>query len=154
NQYWSSGKPLEALQLVTWNDYEEGSELETGIDNCVKLAATVSGTSLSWSLTSGTESTIDHYTVFISTDGQNLMSLGDVASGTHSFDLSAVALAPASSTLYVKAVGKPKMTNNMSAAATYNVNDVPPTATLSVTPTSGVVNLPVTADASGSTAVF
>jgi len=121
NQYWSSGKPLEALQLVTWNDYEEGSELETGIDNCVKLAATVSGTSLSWSLTSGTESTIDHYTVFISTDGQNLMSLGDVASGTHSLDLSGANLSAGNYSLFVKAVGRPLLTNNMSAAVLYTL---------------------------------
>jgi PKD repeat protein len=154
NKYWSSGQQLEALQLVTWNDYEEGSELESGIDNCVTIAATVSGPSLSWSLTSGVESTIDHYTVFISTDGQNLMSLGDVAAGTHTFRLGAVQLAPATYTLYVKAVGKPTLTNNMSAPASYTVNDIPPTANLSVTPTSGTTQLTVTADASGSTAVF
>ena len=22
------------MQLVTWNDYEEGTEIESGIDNC------------------------------------------------------------------------------------------------------------------------
>ena len=48
NRYYSSSRQLTALQLVTWNDYEEGSEVETGIDNCVSVSATVSGTSLQW----------------------------------------------------------------------------------------------------------
>src|SRR5215471_21561027 len=30
-----TGNQLEALQLVTWNDYEEATEIESGIDNCV-----------------------------------------------------------------------------------------------------------------------
>jgi PKD repeat protein len=54
----------------------------------------------------------------------------------------------------VKAVGKPTLTNKMSAPATYTVKDIPPTANLSVTPTSGTAKLTVTADASRSTAVF
>ena len=31
-----------ALQLLTWNDYEEGSEIEPGIDNCVSVRASAS----------------------------------------------------------------------------------------------------------------
>ncbi|HKD92700.1 MAG TPA: hypothetical protein VKB56_12370 [Terriglobales bacterium] len=121
NKYWSAGKQLEALQLVTWNDYEEGSELESGIDNCVKIGVTVNGTSLSWSLTSGVESTIDHYTVFISTDGQNLMSLGNVPAGIHTFDLSGANLTAGNYSLFVKGVGRPLLTNKMSAAVLYNL---------------------------------
>src|SRR5581483_2899913 len=32
NRYFSVSKPLEFLQVVTWNDYEEGTEIESGID--------------------------------------------------------------------------------------------------------------------------
>ena len=42
-QPYNSGKQLPALQLVTWNDYEEGTEIESGIDNCFSLSASVSG---------------------------------------------------------------------------------------------------------------
>lgn len=154
NKYWSSAKQLEAIQLVTWNDYEEGTELESGIDNCVSVAVSVSGTSLNWSLTAGAESTIDHYTVFISSDGQNLMTLGDVAAGTHTFDLGALQLDPATYTLYVKAIGRPNLTNKMSAAVQYTVNNVAPSVNLIVTPQSGIAKLSVTADASSSTAAF
>jgi hypothetical protein len=32
NKYFSASNQLEFLQLVTWNDYEEGTDLEAGID--------------------------------------------------------------------------------------------------------------------------
>jgi len=36
-KFYSSGNQLPALQIATWNDYEEGTGIETGIDNCVFL---------------------------------------------------------------------------------------------------------------------
>ena len=39
------------------------------------------------------ESTLDHYTAYISTDGQNLMSLSDIPVGTQSLDLSSFGFA-------------------------------------------------------------
>jgi len=117
-KYYSSSKQLESLQVVTWNDYEEATEIESGIDNCVSVTAQVSGNSLSWTIT-GSESTIDHYTPFISTDGENLMPLSDLAAGTHSLDLSSYHFAAGSYTVCVKAVGKASIRNHMSATATY-----------------------------------
>ena len=76
NSMWSTADQLAWFQLVTWNDYEEGTEIETGVDNCVGITASVNGDALNWTI-SGDESTIDHYTAFISGDGTNLMSLGD-----------------------------------------------------------------------------
>lgn len=139
NQFYSPSHPLESLQVVTWNDYEEGSEVETGIDNCVSVTAGVSGTQLQWQIT-GDERTIDHYTVFISSDGQNLMPLGDVGAGIHAFDLSAYSFDPGSYALYVKAVGKPSLRNQMSAAAAYTIAaPIAPDMSLSTTP--GMVTL-------------
>jgi hypothetical protein len=116
NKYYSASKPLPALQLVTWNDYEEGTEVESGIDNCVTVSGSVAGNTLQWSIT-GDETTVDHYTVYISTDGQNLMSLGDLPAGTHSRDLSGVPSGAYS--LFVQAVGKPVLKNQMSAAINF-----------------------------------
>jgi hypothetical protein len=42
-KFFSAGRQLHAVQLVTWNDYEEGSEIETGIDNCGSVNASVGG---------------------------------------------------------------------------------------------------------------
>jgi PKD repeat protein len=119
-KYYSSARPLDAIQLVTWNDYEEGTEIETGIDNCVSVSASTSGSSLNWGIT-GQENTLDHYTVYVSTDGQNLMPVADIAAGSpHSFDLSTLGLAAGSYVLYVKAVGKAGLANHMSAAVSYS----------------------------------
>jgi hypothetical protein len=113
NGLYNSGKQLPVLQLVTWNDYEEGTEIESGIDNCVSISASASGTALKWKLT-GNENTIDHYVPYISIDGQNLMRLGQSAPGTSSLNLCSYALANATYTAYVQAVGKPSFRNQIS----------------------------------------
>jgi PKD repeat protein len=153
-KYYATANQLPAIQLVTWNDYEEGTEIETGIDNCLTVNAAVNGSIVSWSVT-GQENTLDHYTVFISTDGQNLMPVGDYPVTTHTLDLSSYGFATGNYTVYVKAVGKPSIVNHMSPAVTYvsgTVQNQPPIARLTVTPTGGTVPLSVTADTSASTA--
>ncbi len=115
---------LDAVQVVTWHDYEEGTEIQSGIDNCLTITASVSGQTLNWSVPS--ESTLDHYTAYISTDGQNLMSLGDYAVGTHSLNLALFGFAPGTYKVFVKAVGQPSILNNMSAGVTYTVTSGTP----------------------------
>ena len=119
-KYYNPANQLDSIQIATWNDYEEGTEIESGIDNCLTVTAGVSGTRLSW-IIAGNEKTLDHYSVFVSADGQNLMRLGDVPSGTASFDLGQFLFAPGSYVLYVKAVGKPSIVNHMSPPVTYLV---------------------------------
>lgn len=126
NQYYSASNQLPALQLVTWNDYEEGTEVEAGIDNCLNLAATLGGSQLTWNA-GGDESTVDHYTVYASTDGQNLSSLGDFSTSTHTLDLSTFTLTAGTYKLFVQAIGKPSIRNQMSAAVSYTIN--PPVTT-------------------------
>jgi PKD repeat protein len=150
NKYFSSTHQPTAVQLVTWNDYEEGTEIETGIDNCVSVGGSVSGSTVEWSISGGQENTIDHYSVFISTDSENLMKLADVAAGTHQLDLSSYNLAPQNYTLYVQAVGKPSILNKMSGAIPYTSTNRAPVAVLSVTPSSGTAPVAVTASAAGS----
>jgi PKD repeat protein len=119
---------LAALQIVTWNDYEEGTAIESGIDNCTYLTPSISGSSLHWAVSGGSENTIDHYTVFFSTDGKNLEDLADVPAGKHSFDLSS----QSSGTFYIKAVGKASFQNKMSPGIAYKQGDQSPTAVLAV----------------------
>jgi hypothetical protein len=70
---FGSSHPLQAVEITTWDDYDEGTEMETGIDNCVSsFSSSLTGTSLSWTIgfnSPGDESTIDHYAIFYSTDG-------------------------------------------------------------------------------------
>lgn len=131
SKFYSSSHQLAALQLVTWNDYDEGTAIESGIDNCVYLTPSISGSTLHWAVGGGNENTIDHYTVFISSDGQNLQNLGDVPAGIHSFDLSQVS-PTGTNTLYVKAVGKASFQNKMSAAIAYKQGDQSPSAALAL----------------------
>ncbi len=146
-KFYSSSNQLPSLQIVTWNDYDEGTAIEPGIDNCVSLQPTVSGTTLSWAVAGGPESTIDHYTVYASTDGQNLAKLADVASGTHSLDLSPYNLSSGPFTIYVKATGRPSIQNKVSPAIVYRAGDQPPKVNLSVSQTTP---LAVTVSTSGS----
>ena len=122
-KYYSAGNQLGAVQVVTWNDYEEGTEIETGIDNCLSITGAVSGNTLSWTL-AGNENTLDHYIVFISTDGSNLMPLTNVSTGIHTLDLSQFGIGPGNYIPYVKAVGKPSILNHMSPAVSFTVPGV------------------------------
>lgn len=136
NGLYNSGKPLPYLQLVTWNDYEEATEIESGIDNCFLLTPSLSANSLQWSI-SGNENTIDHYEVYISTDGQNLMSLSDIAPGVHSLNLCGFPVPEGAYQLFVQAVGKPTIANHMTGAVNYTPtcpNTVAPVAPAPVPP--------------------
>ena len=118
NHLYSQSNQLTSMQLVTWNDYEEGTEIESGIDNCLSVSAGISGSKLQWSV-SGNENTIDHYLAYISTDGKNLMPLGQQPVSKHSLDLCDYSLAPGDYRLFVQAVGKPSVMNHLSSAESY-----------------------------------
>jgi len=157
-KFYSSVKQMLGIQLVTWNDYEEGSEIESGIDNCVTVSATVAGTVASWSIT-GQMNTVDHFTVFASQDGANLMWLADAPTTTGSLDLATFGLNAGNYIVFVKAVGKASLTNKVSGGVQVTIANQPPTAALSVTNSltksavTGSIAAPasVTASTAGST---
>lgn len=119
NSLYSQQKQLPYLQLVTWNDYEEGTEMESGIDNCFSLNASLSGTTLEWAI-SGDENTIDHYAVYTSPDGNTLQQLTQVQPGTHSVDLCSANVPSGTTQVFVQAVGKPSFANHMPGAIAYS----------------------------------
>jgi len=118
NSLYSSGRQLPYLQLVTWNDYEEGTEIESGIDNCVSVSESVTGNALQWKI-NGSESAIDHYTVYLSNDGQNLMALETEAPGNSSLNLCSFPVPAGSYKLFVQAVGKPSLANRITGPISY-----------------------------------
>ena len=122
NGYYSSAA-LPYLQIATWNDYNEGTEIESGIDNCFEVAASTAEQTLTWTLTANNTyaslTTVSHIEVYDSADGQNLTlaaslpaalsgswSLSNLASGTH--------------TLYVRMVGKNSIQNRISSGVAYS----------------------------------
>jgi PKD repeat protein len=157
SKWYSALKPLQQIQIATWNDYEEGTTIESGIDNCIAVNAVMSGSSVTWSLSgAGLENTIDHYTVYISADGQNLMPVVDIPTGTYSVDLDPYKFLKGNYAIYVKAVGKPAITNKMSNATYYAATYVPnkpPVAALNLSASSAYTPSTVTADSSGSSDV-
>jgi hypothetical protein len=138
------------LQLVTWNDYEEATELESGVDNCLSVSGSVSGNTLRWSI-NGNENTVDHYTVYISNDGQNLMPLTDMATGVNSLNLCAFPIPNGKYQLFVQAVGKPSMANQITGSESYTATcdastpaptpTPPSTATISLQASPGSVTI-------------
>ncbi len=137
NSLYSAGKQLPYLQLVTWNDYEEATEIESGIDNCLTISASSSGNSLKWTVT-GNENTLDHYVPYISTDGQNLMALSSSDIGATSVNLCSYSIPNGNYVAYVQAVGKPSIVNQISGAVKLTINCGGPatksTVTLAATP--------------------
>jgi len=138
NGHYSSSSQLDSLQLVTWNDYDEGTEIESGIDNCLGLTASLSGTTLSWTLSgSGQESTLDRYRIWSSPDGQSLTLRKEItAGGAHSVDTTTLGLG-SDTTLYVQAVGKPSILNHMSNAVSTTGGGPPPRGVSVSSPADG-----------------
>lgn len=150
NQFYSDKQQMLGIQLVTWNDYEEGTEFETGISNCVKLTSWTRNASVFWNV-KGDATTIDHFTVFVSQDGENLMPIADLAADTRSLNLSKFGLNNGEYTVYVKAIGKPSLSNEMSEghritissqAAAVN-NAIPLDAKFSVTTAPALASISV-----------
>ena len=112
--HYSTSNQMSGIQLVTWNDYEEGTEIETGIDNCVTVTPSVAGAMVSWNIT-GQATTLDHFSVYVSVAGGNLMWLKDAPVTASSMDLAQFNLEAGSYLVYVKAIGKPSLTNKMSS---------------------------------------
>ncbi|HZS26698.1 MAG TPA: PKD domain-containing protein [Candidatus Angelobacter sp.] len=149
SKYYSATKQMFGIQLVTWNDYEEGTEIETGIDNCVTVTAAVAATTVSWSIT-GQMNTVDHFSVFVSQDGENLMWLADTPTSVSSLNLASFNLNSGNYIVFVKAVGKPSLTNKMSAGVQLTVSNQPPIAALSITPPTAAAPTTVSASTAGS----
>ncbi len=152
NGLYNSGKPLPYMQIVTWNDYEEATEIESGIDNCFSLTPSLSSNSLQWAI-SGNENTVDYYTVYISSDGQTLMPLTNIAAGVHSLNLCGFPVPAGNYQLFVQAVGMPSLSNHITAAVNYSptcastVSSTPPppppaTSTVSFTASPSAVSVP------------
>jgi hypothetical protein len=148
NTLYNSGKQLTNLQLVTWNDYEEATEIESGIDNCVTLSGSVATNTLQWAI-GGNESTVDHYTAYISSDGQNLMALTDVATGVQTLNLCGFPIPAGGYKLFVQAVGKPSIANQITGAIGYTPTCAATSGSSSVSFSASPSSLTVAAGQSG-----
>lgn len=142
--FYSTSKQLPLVQVVTWNDYDEGTALETGIDNCFTISASIDAniaTRVHWALAASSSyanvATIDHFTIWATIDGTNM---GVVADGiNHSatcFDLIGLNLSPGTYTIYVQMQGINSVINRIAKAGTVTIAPSPtPTPTPTPPPT-------------------
>src|SRR6266446_6172178 len=143
NSFYNSTNQLDALQLVTWNDYEEGTEIETGIDNCFTMSAGMAGNSLQWNV-NAYEDTIHHYVVYISSDGENLIPLNTMPPGSRSLNLCSYSLASGNYVAFVQSVGKPTLRNQMSSGVNFAAQCSGPPPPPPPPPPSGSITLGAT----------
>jgi hypothetical protein len=124
SKYFGGSNPqIPYVQVITWNDYEEGTSVEDGIDNCFTVNASLTGTVLTWSLipsdsTYASTSTVHHFTVYYGDASGNLyLAANNLSPATNSLDLSS--LVPAGTwNIYVEMAGQPLIINRMSDAVT------------------------------------
>lgn len=110
NMQYNDKVQLPFVQLLTWNDYEEGTALETGIDNCVSLSARRSGQTIRIRLRYA--STIDHIVLLRQESIEYFREVGSYSTGT-----TTIPLPPdRTGTYYVQAIGKPFFRNTISNA--------------------------------------
>ncbi|HWH61420.1 MAG TPA: hypothetical protein VN682_27610 [Terriglobales bacterium] len=124
SKYFGGSNPqLPYVQVVTWNDYEEGTAVEDGIDNCYTVNASLSGSQLTWSLAASdsyaSTATIHHFNVYYEDAAGSLYSAASNLSVTTNFlDLSSV-VPTGTWTVHVEMVGQPLILNRMSNGVTY-----------------------------------
>jgi hypothetical protein len=116
-------------QVATWNDYEEGTEVETGVDNCYRVqnaAYSQSADELTWQLNpvSGQSahvslSTVHGITVWKANAGGTLTSVATLAASATSLSNVSTLVGTGSWTLYVEMDGMPLIINRMSNGVTY-----------------------------------
>src|SRR5206468_2218588 len=109
--YGGSNPQLPYVQLATWNDYEEGTAVEGGIDNCYSVSASMLGNVVNWSLVASdgayaSTSTVHHFNVYFADANGTLFSAGaNLPVTQNSLDLSQ-AVPPGTWTVYVEMVGQ------------------------------------------------
>ena len=122
-RFYSDRHQLSALIIPTWNDYEEGTEIETGIDNCVTVTAAIAENQLSWNIR-GRENTIDHFTILAQQQSQ-WGRMKDIPAREHSINLRDLSLPAETSALCVEAVGKASMLNHRSESLRFSAPKQP-----------------------------
>ncbi len=113
NHDYNRNHQLPALIIVTWNDWEEGTEIESGIDDCVSIRASLEGSTLHWEV-DGPRETLDHFEVFASPDGKNLVPFTQKKANEHELSLKDFNLPAGRYSFFVKAVAKPSLMNHLS----------------------------------------
>ncbi|MGC1371784.1 MAG: hypothetical protein WA824_06560 [Candidatus Sulfotelmatobacter sp.] len=124
--YWASHQ-MRYMQVATWNDYEEGTEVESGVNNCYTgITPSVSGNTLSWTLSTTTANesyvttnSIYGYFIWTSPVGSDEITLRKIvtpgSAGSTSLDSTDFNFSAGTQVdIYVEMIGMPLIQNLMS----------------------------------------
>lgn len=124
---YNSGSQLQYVQFATWNDYEEGTEIETGVDNCYTVGTpSIAGGNISWSLTKSdatyaVPSTINSMSIYTGAASPTTLYASGISPSTTTF------AAPTSGqNAWVYMNGGPLIQNRLSALVAIPVSGVQP----------------------------
>lgn len=126
--YWGTNNQIPYMQIATWNDYEEGSEVESGIDNCYTAVNTsLSTNQLNWNYTVNDSNyavtkTIHHFALWMALSGQtNFLLKAQIGRTATSYNLLNVTGLTSGQKydIYLELVGQPSMQNEMSNKVTW-----------------------------------
>jgi hypothetical protein len=126
NAAWNSGDQLEHLLIQTWNDYEEGSEVETGVYaglDTIAVSLALNG-DMSWSIPSANADAIAHVIIWSTQDATNITRRYIVTGSsaqTGSVNLNTLGMAAGSYTFYAQAVGRSFFQNGFSSPVSYTI---------------------------------
>lgn len=115
-----SGKRLDYVAVVTWDDFQEGTTIQGGIRNDIAFTSvTIAANKLSWAVT-GNENTVSYYNIYMSADSLYGTKIASVApSAAKMVDLSLLNV-PLGATVFVYALGQPCIQCHLSNGVVYN----------------------------------
>jgi hypothetical protein len=120
---YSSSSQLDYFQWATLNDYEEGTEVESGIDNCMTVSTPViSGSTMSWSLlntdaTYASTNTINSFSIYTGTGSPTTLFASGISATSTSH---AAPTLTAGQSAWVYMVGQPLIHNQLSGPSVNN----------------------------------
>lgn len=139
---FTAAKKLQSITVNTWNDHEQGSAIENGVDSCYNfaLALNADGHTANYTITtndstnaplSPLNSTIHHIAPYVSIDGVNLQPIGGqvtVSGATGSVDLNSLSLPGGTYSIFFKLVMIAGLQNKWAGPITYKTTIARPQA--------------------------
>jgi hypothetical protein len=119
NSYYGRSTQLEFAGIML-NDYEEGTAVESGIDNCLTVSASITGNSLHWTInkidaTFASTATVNRLKIYFSdpVSGTFYTALDNIRPSLTGTQALTSIIPPGNWKIWVQIVGQPLMMNHL-----------------------------------------